>query len=112
MENGMKNWFASAQTRGLLACLLLALPLQVACGSNTPAKQASNAGAGGQSAQGGQTSTAAGTGGDAPRPADVCAGDGGCPPGKWIDVTPPGVSLHDGACGNYGTKTVQTDPTH
>jgi photosystem II stability/assembly factor-like uncharacterized protein len=33
--------------------------------------------------------------------------------GTWIDVTPSNVNLTEGlSCSNYGTETVQMDPTH
>jgi hypothetical protein len=44
------------------------------------------------------------------RAPDPCHSDGGCAPGTWVDVTPPGVDLVNGDCGNYGAKTVQADP--
>jgi hypothetical protein len=48
-----------------------------------------------------------------PPPPDPCLGDGGCPPGVWVNVTPQGVNLTDDlTCGNIGTETVQVDPMH
>jgi hypothetical protein len=42
---------------------------------------------------------------------DPCLDDGTCPPGVWIDVTPPEVDPHaELACSNYGSKSVQVDP--
>ncbi len=61
----------------------------------------------------GDTSTDTSTdaiGVDVVRPDDPCKTDGGCPVGVWIDVTPSKIDLKAGACGNYGTKTVQVDP--
>jgi hypothetical protein len=47
-----------------------------------------------------------------PPPPDPCLTNGGCPTGQWINVTPAAVDLTTmGTCGNYGTETVQTDPT-
>ena len=45
-----------------------------------------------------------------PLPPDPCIEAGTCPPGAWISVTPANVDLVDGACGNYGTESVQIDP--
>jgi hypothetical protein len=32
--------------------------------------------------------------------------------GTWVNVTPPGVDLINGSCGNFGTETVQTDTSN
>ena len=46
-----------------------------------------------------------------PPPPDPCIEAGTCPPGTWINVTPPAIDLVSSLdCGNYGTKTVQVDP--
>lgn len=47
-----------------------------------------------------------------PPPPNPCVLDGTCEPGTWVNVTPPGVSLTEGACGNYGTTDVFVSPTH
>jgi len=47
-----------------------------------------------------------------PPPPDPCIRAGTCAPGTWVDVTPAGVSLTEGACGNYGTTTVGVSPTN
>jgi len=73
---------------------------------------------GGVSATGGTVSQSGGsagkssTGGAGTPPPDPCVTAGGCPPGKWISVTPASVDLVNGACGNYGTKSVQSDANH
>jgi hypothetical protein len=47
----------------------------------------------------------------APLPPDPCVEAGTCPPGTWLNVTPPGVDLVDALdCGNYGAQTVRVDP--
>ncbi len=43
-------------------------------------------------------------------PPDPCIAANNCAPGVWVNVTPPNVNLTTGACGNYGTETVQVDP--
>jgi hypothetical protein len=43
-------------------------------------------------------------------PPATCIADASCPPGQWIDVTPPSVDLVNGTCGNFGPGTVQVDP--
>jgi hypothetical protein len=77
-------------------------------------------GSGGTTA--GTTTTASGTGGHGTGAATTsttgaggqggapCADVGACAPGTWVDVTPAGVDLVDGGCGNYGTQTVVVDP--
>jgi hypothetical protein len=51
-----------------------------------------------------------------PSNVDPCVAAGNCQPGVWVDVTPAAVSLVELPapfnCGNYGTKSVQLDPTH
>jgi hypothetical protein len=47
---------------------------------------------------------------DLARAPDPCHSDGGCAIGTWVNVTPPAIDLVNGACGNYGAKTVQGDP--
>ncbi|MFO0685097.1 MAG: hypothetical protein U0234_23765 [Sandaracinus sp.] len=47
-----------------------------------------------------------------PPPPDPCVAAGNCEPGRWVDVTPSGVSLLEGSCGNYGTTTVAVAPGH
>jgi hypothetical protein len=111
--------------------LAAAFPLFFACTSTTPATpvgggdargdaapgSSGGANSGGNTGQGGAgtkgSGGAAGVGGGAARgsggspvvvrPPNPCALSTGCPPGVWVDVTPPGVSLSDGACGNFGT---------
>jgi hypothetical protein len=46
-------------------------------------------------------------------PPNTCVMTGQCPVGKWISVTPASVDLTtDRTCGNFGTKTIQADPSH
>lgn len=83
-------------------------------GKNTAGGSDAGKSTAGGSDAGGKDTGSAGTGSSgAPTiPPNPCILGGGCPAGTWINVTPPTVNLADGACGNYGTKTVQADPSH
>lgn len=93
--------------RAHVAALMAAvtLPLSACGGSNGPSGTAAgtttSSGTAGHGTGG--TTTTTGTGG-AP-----CSG-GPCALGTWVDVTPAGVDLVNGGCGNYGTQTVVVDP--
>jgi hypothetical protein len=50
--------------------------------------------------------------GGPPAASSACADAGACVQGVWANVTPAGVDLTDGGCGDYGTQTVQVDPAH
>ncbi|HEV8245335.1 MAG TPA: sialidase family protein, partial [Polyangiaceae bacterium] len=77
-------------------------------GGGTGAGGSMNGGAG--TSHGGASAGAANEGG-AP-PADDCVLEAGCEAGTWVDVTPASVSLTEGECGNFGTKSVQVDAAH
>jgi hypothetical protein len=85
---------------------------------SSPGGSTGKAGSGAQGGMGaaGGSDSSGGTGGQiggaAGMPPNPCLLDGGCPAGEWINVTPSTVSLTDGDCGNFGTKTVQADPKH
>lgn len=89
------------------------------CGGDPKSSASPTAGSGGQSpSSGGQSSSSGGAAGmrGTPQPvtpADPCIAAGTCPPGKWIDVTPAGISLDPNtgcaAC-NFGAQDVVADP--
>ena len=48
-----------------------------------------------------------------PLPPDPCVASNTCQPGKWVNVSPPGLDLQASlGCGNYGSLAVQIDPMH
>jgi hypothetical protein len=67
-------------------------------------------------ASGGARSKDGGSGGSVqpfeagPPAKNPCVENGTCPPGVWIDVTPPGIDFTNQLdCGNYGTETIAAD---
>jgi hypothetical protein len=84
--------------------------------ANTGGTGATDTASGGsESTSGGSANAGSSSGGTPntlePPPPNVCVLSD-CEPGHWVPVTPDGVSLTEGACGNYGTKSVQVDPVH
>jgi hypothetical protein len=133
MEHRVKHKALFGNALLAAAGLVGALSFVVACGSSSKGAGASTA-MGGAAAMGGAsaggTSTtgnagavssggatpggagAAGAAGAPVTPPDACLTTGGCPAGKWINVTPSSIDLVNGDCSNYGVKTVQADAQH
>jgi hypothetical protein len=106
------------RTYSVLVGALALVILPAACGSSGAkapvgtgsSRTTSNSSVGGSSSGGSSSSSTSSVA--VTRPPDPCGQDGGCPPGVWVDVSPPSVNLVSGDCGNYGTKTVQGDANH
>jgi hypothetical protein len=114
------RWLAAPMSCALLAATFSA----VACSTEEtrettgsaggrPSSSSGNGGEHASTSTSGGVGGADGGGGTIVYPDKPCVLEGGCKPDEWVPVTPARVELvEELGCGNFGTKSVQVDPSH